>query len=366
MKIGIDARLWNESGVGRYIRNLIYNLADIDKKNKYVLFLRKGSGNPPLPSNFRKVFTDIHWHTLREQLKFPGAIEKEGIDLMHFPYFSVPVSYSKPFVVTIHDLIMHYFPTGQASTHSSLIYKIKLLSYKFVIKKAAQKAQKIIAVSNATKQNIISDLKIKKDKIAVIYEGVDDKLKNQKLKNFSGESYFLYVGNAYPHKNLDRFVEAFSILVKESPKTSLVLAGREDVFYRRLRKKIEDLGLGKIIRFTGEANDEELADLYLNALGLVMPSLMEGFGLPALEAMANKCLVLASDIPSLREICGEAAVYFDPYNIGDMAEKLRKVRHDNQDYYNDKKKRGIERAKLFSWQKMARQTLKIYESCVSL
>ena len=186
------------------------------------------------------------------------------------------------------------------------------------------------------------------------------------MKNFSGESYFLYVGNAYPHKNLDRFVEAFSILVKESPKTSLVLAGREDVFYRRLRKKIEDLGLGKIIRFTGEANDEELADLYLNALGLVMPSLMEGFGLPALEAMANKCLVLASDIPSLREICGEAAVYFDPYNIGDMAEKLRKVRHDNQDYYNDKKKRGIERAKLFSWQKMARQTLKIYESCVSL
>src|SRR5258705_8253378 len=125
MRIGIDGRLWHETGVGRYIRNLVANLAQIDNTNEYVLFVKTGFKIKDLPgrqagSGFKNdkwkiVETDIHWHSLKEQMQFPAVLNKENLDLMHFPYFSHPIFYNKPFVITIHDLIMNHFPTGKAS-----------------------------------------------------------------------------------------------------------------------------------------------------------------------------------------------------------------------------------------------------------
>ena len=387
MKIGIDCRLWDETGVGRYIRNLVNELQILDKKNNYVLFVRsKDHENIRFAirnSQFAIRAADIKWHTLKEQLKFPSLINKENLDLMHFPYISVPIFYNKPFVVTIHDLIPLHFPTGEASTLSMPLYKIKLLGYKFVLSAAAKKAKRIITVSNATKTEIADHLKVSEDKIIVTYEGIDDKITNSKsqIPNKSQNTkyrildakYFLYIGNAYPHKNLERLIDAFEILrgacieLVECAQNDikLVLVGKEDYFYKRLKEKVKEMGLQKYVLFYGEVNDEELGNLYKNAIALVNPSLMEGFGLPALEAMANGCLVLASNIPALKEVCGESAIYFDPYDVNDIVRKMKEVYYDNMYHHRDKIKKGLERSKKFSWEKMAIETLKIYEKCYS-
>jgi glycosyltransferase involved in cell wall biosynthesis len=147
---------------------------------------------------------------------------------------------------------------------------------------------------------------------------------------------------------------------------SLVLVVKDDYFYERLRKKINNVKLYEKVIFVQNVSDQELVNLYRNAIALIMPSLMEGFGLPALEAMANKCLVLASDIPSLKEVCADTAIYFDPYNVNDIMQKMKEVYSNDMYYYSGKKEKGLERVKNFSWEKTARETLKVYESCISL
>lgn len=373
MRIGIDCRLWSETGIGRYIRNLIKELQIVDVKNEYVMFvLSKDYENLKNQTsnlkNWKIVKADIRWHTLKEQLKFPKILNKENLDLVHFPYFSFPIFYNRAFVVTIHDLIVNHFPTGQASTLPFPIYNLKLLGYKFVISQAAKKARKIITVSNATKEEIVDHLGINPQKITVAYEGADDaisKIKDQKSKTqIKNQKYFLYVGNAYPHKNLERLILAFNILISQYPNISLVLVGKEDYFYKRLKKKTRAVGLCKKVVFLQNVSDGELFSLYKNAIALIMPSLMEGFGLTALEAMANNCLVLASDIPPLRETCGNAALYFNPLSIDELTDKLNMLTSHTTEYgWLEKiRRKGIERARKFSWRKMAKETLWVYNS----
>src|SRR5579859_3088475 len=267
MRIGIDARLWNETGVGRYIRNLVENLLKIDEKNEYVLFINSEFSLDFKFRNLRIVETDIRWHTVEEQLQFPKILEKENLDLAHFPYFSVPIFYKGPYVITIHDLIIHHYPTGKASTLPSPVYLLKLLGYQYVIKKAAQKSQKIITVSNATKDEIVKHLQVSEKKIFVIYEGVENggMLKVQSAKvDLKDQKYFLYVGNAYPHKNLERLIQTYALLVKEFPDIQLVLVGQKNFFYNRLEKKVAAIELTKNVIFTGSVSDEELRWLYQN------------------------------------------------------------------------------------------------------
>jgi len=375
MKIGIDCRLWDETGVGRYIRNLVEQLLTIDKKNEYILFvLSRDEENIKYQiSNIKKKWklrpADVRWHSIEEQLKFPTTLKRENLDLVHFTYFSVPIFYNRPFVVTIHDLIINHFSTGRASTLPYPIYSLKLLGYKFIMSQAVKKAKKIITVSNATKKEIIDHLGVDSSKVVVTYEGVQlPNKKNDKWKIINGK-YFLYVGNAYPHKNLERLLKAFKLLNSDA---NLFLVGKEDYFYKRLGKKVREMGISDRVIFLQSVLDQELVDLYRNALALVLPSLMEGFGLPALEAMANKCLVLASDIPSLRETCGDAALYFDPYNPKDIAEKMKAVCFNDLpagkaglNHFSKNRIEGLERAKFFSWRKMAQETLAVYEKSAS-
>lgn len=371
MRIGIDARLWNQTGVGRYIRNLIFNILKLNQSNQYVIFIQKQEENEIKDQisklkiknlKLKIVGVDIKWHSIAEQIKFPRILEKENLDLVHFPYFSIPVFYNKPYVLTIHDLIIDHYPTGKASTLFPLFYYLKLLSYKFIIYKACQNAKKIIVPSIATKNEIIDHLKVPEDKIIVTYEGADESFKlqtsNTKYK-IPDTKYFLYVGNAYPHKNLENLIEAFNNFSKEKD-IKLILVGNKDYFYKRLEQKTNP---GNIV-FYGTATDEQLIDLYRNAMCLVMPSLMEGFGLPVLEAMENKCLVICSDIPSLKEVARENALYFNPKNISEMQDVMSDVYA--QKYKKDIIENAYKLAKEFSWQKMAKETLDIYESCFSL
>lgn len=390
MRIGIDCRLWNQSGVGRYIRNLVLELAKIDKRNQYILFFQaREFTHLELPGkNFEKKLSDVRWHTLAEQIKFPTILNKEKLDLVHFPYFSVPIFYKKPHVVTIHDLILDHFPTGEASTLSFPLYQLKLLGYKFIIAYAIKNAKKIITVSKTTKKEIVDHFGINEDRIAVAYEGVDKGIMNHQSRIMNKKKpYFLYVGNAYPHKNLNRLLDALNILISsprgeagQYPNISLVMVGKEDFFYKKLRQKAHKMNLQEQVIFKGNITDEELSGLYKSALALVMPSLMEGFGLPIIEAMANNCLVLASDIPVHKEIAGSASLYFDPYNVTQLAEKMNNICSNDSNHppagplRREASKagrskiieQGLERIKMFSWEKMGKETLKVYESSIGL
>jgi len=366
MRIGIDCRLWKQTGVGRYTRNIVLNLQKIDQKNRYVLFVRsedyegiKRRINNP---KWKIVQTEIRWHSLSEQLKFPTIIRREKLDLMHFPYFSVPIFYNRPYIVTIHDLIINHFSTGKASTLAYPLYIGKRELYKFVIAKAAKKAIKIITPSNATKQEIMDHLKIAENKIDVIYEAAELHSQNSSVGFKQYSHYFLYVGNAYPHKNLETLIRAFGRIASEQNDLKLILVGQKDYFYQRLQKENQS---DKII-FYGKANDKELINLYQNAIALVTPSLMEGFGLPVLEAMSLRCLVLASGIPALKEITADNAIYFNPQDENDIYLKLKDFLENVDKYREEKIDKALKKSQQFSWEKAAEQTLNIYESSLSL
>ncbi len=371
MKIGIDVRLWSQTGVGRYIRNLVLSLQEVDKKNEYTLFVRSEDEDDIKSKitgvKWKIVKADIKWHSLSEQINFPSILKKENLDLLHFPYFSVPVFYNKPYVLTIHDLIIDHYPTGKASTLFLPLYYLKILFYKFIIKVASQRARKIISPSVATEEEIADHLKIKKEKIVVTYEGVDDGLKH-KAGNVKHQTlntnYFLYVGNAYPHKNLENLILAFEKLSKENLEVKLILVGKMDYFYNKISAFIKNKNLEKRVILFGKAKDEELFDLYKNANALVSASLMEGFGLPVLEAMSQKCLVICSDIPSFREVAKEMAIYFNPQNTDEIYGALKKA--DLKQYDTKMIEKAYNRSLEFSWKKAARETLKVYESSFSL
>src|SRR5258708_15924599 len=335
MRIGIDCRLWNETGVGRYIRNLIYNLQILDNKNEYVLFVGNNDYKEFKIDNpgWKIVYTNIHWHSLEEQIKFPQILFLENLDLMHFPYFSIPVFYNRPFVVTIHDLIIYHFSTGKASTLPLPFYHLKRFGYQRILAHAVTHAEKIIVPLHSVEQDLNQTLHVPIEKIVVTPEGVDQEVLSIKHKVSSIEKvghakyiksdtkYFLYVGNAYPHKNLERLVEAFSristnkdrmIANKKDLGIKLILVGKEDYFYKRLKEKVKLMNLHDKVVFDGHVSDGELSYLYFHTLAYISPSLMEGFGLPPLEALSHNCPVLVSDIPAFREVLSDAVIYFNP------------------------------------------------------
>ncbi len=355
MKIGIDGRLIEETGVGRYIRNLIGELGRIDVENQYVVFLRKKSFDAfMLPNNrWEKRLADVPWHSIKEQFIMPWLFVKEHMDLLHVPYFNIPIFYPGKLIVTIHDLTILHFDTGKATTLPLPLYKLRRLGYYLVLAVGLVRTMRIIAVSNNVKQEIMDHFHISPEKIAVTYEGIS-KLKSQNSKRLIAEQYFLYVGNAYPHKNLEALISAFKQL-KETDK--LVFVGKEDYFYRRLKKLVTDEHLSDRVVFFGQALDKELANLYIHAKALVFPSLMEGFGLPALEALSAGSPVICSDIPVFHEILGNAAAYFDPKNPIDIARALQEGIKSPQ-----KLKHQDAILKKFTWANLAKQTLLLYNS----
>lgn len=370
MKIGIDARFFGPigKGLGRYTERLIENLERIDKTNQYVIFLRRENWNDYYPQNpnFKKVLADYRWYTLAEQIMFPKIIKKENVDLMHYPHFNVPIFCQKKFVVTIHDLILYHFPTQRASTLSPLFYKLKYWAYKKVIRHAIKKSAKIFAVSEFTKQDILKHFNIPAEKIEVTY-GACDGVEHGQLKIPEKEylkkrgvtkPYLLYVGNAYPHKNLEKLIEVFKHIKKTHQlKLQLVLVGKKDYFYNRLEKTNDDPD----ILFFGFALEPVLADLYRNAKLYVFPSLLEGFGLPPLEAMAYGLPAAVSNTSCLPEILGEATLYFNPKNKEEFTATIMKGLTDEK-LKENLIKEGFQQIKKYSWKKTAQKTLKIYNS----
>ena len=370
MKIGIDARMYGPKvgggGLGRYVEKLVEKLQQVDKKNRYILFLKKENietceiENP----NFKKRLANIHWYGYKEQLFLPWRIDKEKLDLIHFPHWNVPFFIKTPYVVTIHDLILLEEPTSaKITTRRPWIFHLKHLAFRLTLNRTLRRAQKIIAVSNYTKQSILRYFPdINPEKIQVIYEGITQ-LKGTELHPSAPLPfpYLLYVGNAYPHKNLEFLLQTYYLFSKRFPDIHLVLAGRRDVFYRRLEQMAVSLDLGSHIHFINTPSDEELKMLYKSAKAYVFPSRIEGFGLPPLEAMSFGVPVIAARASCLPEILGEAAHYFSATDKKDLTHALENILF-NKPLRSSLKENGFKQITKYSWKNMAEEVRTVYEN----
>jgi glycosyltransferase involved in cell wall biosynthesis len=370
MRIVIDARMYGleHAGIGRYVMSLINQLEIIDKKNDYLLLLRRKDDQGLRFKNrrFQKVIADYPHYSFREQILLPLQLSKLKPDLVHFPHFNVPIFWRGRFVVTIHDLIKHESKGAKTTTRWRPFYWLKHLVYRLVIWLAIKRAVKIVVPSRWWKKEIVRRYRLSPKKVAAIYEGVDESFLEPNISHREAKKvlerynlqkpFIIYTGSLYPHKNIESLVKA----VKRLHLVLVVVCARS-VFYQRFMKKVISLEAEKFVNFAGFVPDNELAVLYQKAEAFVLPSLLEGFGLIGLEAMAAGCPVVCSDIPVLREIYGDAALYFNPYDVKDMAEKIKKVINDKQ-IGNKLINKGLKQVKKYSWQKMAMETLEVYKN----
>lgn len=368
MKIGIDARFFGpqETGIGRYVERLISHLEQIDQVNEYVVLLRDKAWDLWTPKNNRwtKTQANERWYSLAEQINMPKRYRSAKVDLWHVPHFNIPLLWRGPFVVTIHDLILNQFPTERASTLGPVVFRAKFMAYEAVIRHAIHQAAQIITVSNHSRQELLERFSVEPSRVSVTYEAVDPLPEPSDWSSVAERGvqlpYLLYVGNSYPHKNLERLITAADIAQRRGEAFQLVLVGKRDYFSRRLEKHVDALGIKNVL-FYGFASEQELASLYHHAQAYFFPSLSEGFGLPGLEAMSCGAPVFAAKASCLPEVFGDAAHYFDPHNAEDIAQSISIALHDTLE-----RQRliaaGSARVQDFSWRRMAEATLALYTS----
>lgn len=371
MKIGIDCRLYSSrfTGIGRYTNELVDHITKINDEHKrtheIVLFFNKPEYQNFIPPNpaVKKVLVNAPHYSLKEQTQFLKALNKEKCDIVHFPHFNVPIFYRKPYIVTIHDLTLSLFP-GRKMTKW-----YHRLAYHFTIKNAVKKAKKVIAVSKNTKEDIISHLKIRAEKIEVIYNGINPQFQiiedlqvvEKTLTKYDiKKDFLLYTGVWRNHKNLTGLIEAFNILKNEKQiDINLVITGNPDPIYPEVLQTIKALNLEKDIMLPGLVSEQELVHLYNGAKIYVFPSFYEGFGLPPIEAMRCGTPVAASNTSSIPEICGEEnAVYFNPNIPQDIAEKIEML-YKNVDLQAGLIWKGMHHSQKFSWERMALHTYEV-------
>lgn len=377
MKILLDARMYGleNAGIGRYLIYLIKELGKYDNKNRYVVLLRKKYFRSlKLPSNWKKVSADYSHYGFVEQIKLPGLIKRNRVDLVHFPNFSVPILFKGKYIVTIHDLTMHR-QGRDASTLSFPIYILKRNVYKYVFRYAVRTSIKIIVPTKSVKRELVDYYQTPGEKIEVTYEGISKKfkansanvgpvLKKYKLK---ANNYFIYVGNTYPHKNISRAIEALVRLNEDrEEKVTLAIASSRDVFTKKLEKEIGKYSAEKYVRTLGFVEDEDLIVLLKKSIAFIYPSLSEGFGLQGLEAISSGTIVIASDIPVFKEVYKDAAIYFNPFDFASIEKAMKEVLQIKPKERVELIEKGQKFIKRYSWSKMAKQTLNLYENSLSL
>ena len=373
MKIGIDCRMIGSknAGMGRYIEQLVKNILEIDTNNQYCLFV-KDRADPVLnkikdKSNIKLITANIPWYSFAEQFRFKKIINKQKLDLMHFPHFNVPYFFRGNFVVTIHDLIMYHFSRAEATTLGPIRFWLKDMAHRILLHQVVKRATYIISTSYFSRQDLINVLLVDPKKIIVTYQApFVENNKNNLDFDFAKfnikKDFVLYVGNAYPHKNLEKLLLVWDILEKKyNIEKQLVLVGRENYFYERLKKN--KLAQKKSIIFTGYIEDKYLPSIYSNASLYVFPSLYEGFGLPPLEAQVFSVPVVSSNSSCLPEILGEGALYFDPDSADNMANVINTALTDRDIRY-DLIQNARENSSRFSWLKLAKDTLDIYKNSI--
>lgn len=374
----IDARMYGleYTGIGRYLINLVDNLKISNEFHFTILLKDPYFKELSLPNDWTKVSANIGHYTVKEQIALTNIIIKNNPDLVHFPHFNVPLSFKKPFVVTIHDMTMH--SQGLRATNLPLInYLFKKVPYKIIFKYAVTQSKQIIVPCNFVKEELVKYYKnINSEKINVIHEGYREILREKQSSNeleilnkfkLLNKNYFFYVGNAYPHKNLEKVIKSIEEIKKNSNTDYLfVIAGKNDKFVERIGEYIKKSNLENNIFLIGFVTDSELAVLYKHSLAFIYPSLSEGFGLQGLEAMASQALLIASDIPVFREIFKDNAIYFNPSDINSCCQVIKQVAHMDVKQKNLSILKAKEFVSKYSWKTMTEETIKVYENCLSI
>ena len=365
MHIAIDARIINSS-TGRYVERLLHYLEQIDTENHYSVLVRDKDETfwTPTNDNFQVRVADYDNYSLEEQTKFKRFLDDLQPDLVHFCMPQQPILYQGRVVTTIHDLTL-------LNTYNSdknwLVYHVKQLVGRFVFKRVARKSVYVLTGTQYVKQTLLEYMRIPDDKVIVTLEAADiPDVTPQPYQELTNTNYIMYVGSQSDYKNIRRLILAHQQLLAAHPKLQLVLVGKTTGINGkaagRNKEWVETEGFSNVI-FTGFVPDEQLAWLYTNARAYIFPSLMEGFGLPGLEAMLYGTPVISSNATCLPEVYGEAAAYFDPADVNDMTTVIDGVISDEPT-----RKRlaaaGVKQVAKYSWKRMASQTHDVYMNAV--
>jgi len=365
VRIGIDARKLHDFGIGTYIRNLLRQLARLDRSTEFVLLARPEDCQAlgTLGENFRAVAETAGNYSVTEQLAIPFALKREGVTLFHAPHYVLPPLVGCRSVVTIHDCIHLMFPQYLPNRFAHRYAKT-------FISLAARRATRVLTVSESSKADILRFVNAPPEKIDVIYNAYDERFGVEpneeevvrvRERYQLGDEFVLYAGNVKPHKNLERLIQAFQLVRSRGlDQLKLVLIGDDISRYAALRRAVHRHQLHKYVRFLGYLPEETLAVMYRLASVFVFPSLYEGFGLPPLEAMASGTPVVTSNVSSLPEVTGGAAVLVDPYDPEAIADGVHRVLTD-EDLRTDLRRKGLARSRQFSWEQSVRRVRAIYD-----
>ncbi|MGC1649229.1 MAG: glycosyltransferase family 1 protein [Candidatus Sulfotelmatobacter sp.] len=371
LKIAIDIRRMTEFGVGTYIRNVVRTLGRLDRQNKYLLI-----GSPAkveeigaLPPNFHAVPLLASDRTVQGYREFRTALQRLNCDLVHIPnLFSVPRMLPCPYVMTVHDMLEHMSRTREQSGFWRSVHFQ-------MTKRVLAGAARIFAVSNFTCNEIEKLFEIPSDRVEVVYNAIDERFLHGHAtapeRDLIARRYqvtypfLLYAGRISPHKNVVRMIEAFSALKTELerdqayPDLKLIIIGDDLSGNPDLRRTVVRSGVQHDVRFLGFVPIEVLRIFYDEAKIFVFPSLYEGFGLPPLEAMVHGTPVVTSNVSSLPEVVGNAAVLVNPENVFEIMRALHRVLMDKP-LRDRMKERGYQQAAKFSWETSVRRILEAY------
>jgi glycosyltransferase involved in cell wall biosynthesis len=367
MRIAIDARKLRDYGIGTYVRNLLRQLGRQATTHEYVVLCREHDCEvvEECGPRFRPIVETAGAYSVAEQFAVPLDLRREAVDLFHAPHYVLPPLTPCRSVVTIHDCIHLRFPQ----------YLPSRLGYAYArgqMWAATHKAARVMTVSEASKRDILRYFRVPESRIDVIYNAIDERfwlepdveeVKRVRERYRLTDPFVLYAGNIKPHKNLERLIEAFHLMRHEDrglKDVQLLIIGDEISKYATLRRAVHRHKLHKHVRFFGFVSDQTLAALYRLADVFVFPSLYEGFGLPPLEAMASGTPVIASNVSSLPEVVGDAALMIDPYDPAAIADAMARVLTDT-DLRVDLQGRGFARAREFSWERSIKRVSEIYE-----
>jgi glycosyltransferase involved in cell wall biosynthesis len=375
MHIGLNAHLlslsrsYRAAGINWYIYNLLRYLPKVGTVHRYTAFLgdkKAKQAFPELESKMTSLPTAnpavrVFW----EQMVQPMQLLKEGIDLLHSLAFVQPIFFSCPGITTIYDLSFILFPER--------FHPLKRLYLRWGTHYSARKAQRIIAISASTKCDITKLLGISDKKVDVVPCGVHEDfqpvenqqaLGNLRSKRHLPERIILFVGTIEPRKNLIALLKGYALLKKRISPPRLVIAGAKGWHHEEVFSAVEELSLGKDVIFPGYIPQEELSLWYSAAELFIYPSLYEGFGLPPLEAMACGTPVITSNTSSLPEVVGEAGILVNPHSVEEIAAAMQRLLTD-VNLRADMRKKGLSKAREFSWQKAARGTVRVYEQAMT-
>lgn len=356
MHIVIDARIINSS-TGRYVERLVYYLQEVDTKNRYTILVPSKDLDFFIPSN--KNFTikaaDFANYSFAEQVGFKSFLDTLQADLVHFCMPQQPLGYQGAHITTVHDLTL-------IKTYNSdknwLIYHAKQLVGRYLFKKIGHTSHYIITPTHYTKDGYVAYAHIPEQKVVVTYEAADVFIDKLKPYSHPFKEFIMYVGQQSDYKNIKRLGEAHQKLLTDHPDLGLILVGKKTPAHHKTESYFAHKGYKNIL-YTDFIEDAQRDWLYTKCAAYVFPSLMEGFGLPGLEAMGYGVPVVSSSATCLPEVYQDAAHYFDPTNTTDMARAINDVL-TNQTLRDSLITKGYEQIKKYSWKRMAQQTYDVY------